>query len=107
MIFKDPSGVDKYNSEVADLFTDLAVLSEESKRMLFRLHPNLALIIRRDAVDQTINTIRNRVDSMGVTEPSITKRGDDQVQVQLPGYSDPGRSQKPYWSYRTTRVFDV
>ena len=89
VIFKDPSGVDKYNSEVADLFTDLAVLSEESKRMLFRLHPNLALIIRRDAVDQTINTIRNRVDSMGVTEPSITKRGDDQVQVQLPGYSDP------------------
>ena len=89
VLFKDPSGVGKYNAEMADLFTDLAVLSEESQRMLFRLHPNLALIIRRDAVDQTINTIRNRVDSMGVTEPSITKRGDDQVQVQLPGYSDP------------------
>jgi preprotein translocase subunit SecD len=89
VIFKDDTGVDKYNNELADLFTDLTVLSEESERMLFRLHPNLALIIRRDAVDQTINTIRNRVDSMGVTEPSITKRGDDQVQIQLPGYSDP------------------
>lgn len=87
--FGDDTGVDKYNDEMADLFTDLAVVTEEARRMVLRLHPNLAQIIRRDAVDQTINTIRNRVDSMGVTEPSITKRGDDQVQVQLPGYSDP------------------
>ena len=89
MVFADESGVDKYNDEVADLFTDLSVVSEGTNTMTLRLHPNLATIIRRDAVDQTINTIRNRVDSMGVTEPSITKRGDDQVQVQLPGYSDP------------------
>jgi preprotein translocase subunit SecD len=45
--------------------------------------------VKRDAVDQTIKTINNRIDKMHVTEPSITKRGDDQVQVQLPGYTNP------------------
>jgi preprotein translocase subunit SecD len=29
---------------------------------------------------------------MGVTEPSIAKRGDDQIQIQLPGYDDPDKA---------------
>lgn len=44
---------------------------------------------KQSALDQALRTIRNRVDSLGVTEPTISKRGEDNVVVQLPGFKDP------------------
>ncbi|MFB6372310.1 MAG: hypothetical protein ABEN55_04205, partial [Bradymonadaceae bacterium] len=38
-----------------------------------------------DAIKQAIETIRNRVNSLGVSEPSITRRGQSDIVVQLPG----------------------
>ena len=42
---------------------------------------------------QAIETIRNRIDSLGVSEPTIQEHGLGQYQilVQLPGVDDPGR----------------
>ncbi|HTH53936.1 MAG TPA: protein translocase subunit SecD [Edaphobacter sp.] len=44
-------------------------------------------------VDTSIETIRERVDKLGVAEPVIQKYGlgDNQILVELPGVSDPGR----------------
>jgi preprotein translocase subunit SecD len=43
-------------------------------------------------VDQAIKTIRNRADSFGVTEPTIAKRGSENILIQLPGVKDPQRA---------------
>src|SRR5579872_408164 len=45
------------------------------------------------AVEQSIETIRNRVDQLGVSEPVIQQQGlgEDQIMVQLPGVDDPTR----------------
>jgi preprotein translocase subunit SecD len=37
------------------------------------------------AIDTAISTIRDRVDGLGVAEPSISRRGDSDIIVQLPG----------------------
>jgi len=37
------------------------------------------------AVTQAIETIRERIDAIGVAEPSVTRRGDNGIVVQLPG----------------------
>jgi preprotein translocase subunit SecD len=44
-------------------------------------------------VETSIETIRERVDKLGVTEPVIQKYGlgDNQILVELPGVQDPGR----------------
>jgi len=44
-------------------------------------------------LETSIETIRERVDKLGVTEPVIQKYGlgDNQILVELPGLSDPGR----------------
>jgi len=42
-----------------------------------------------DAVDQSIEIIRRRVDALGTKEPSITKQGRNRIVVQAPGESDP------------------
>ena len=44
------------------------------------------------AVRQGVETIRNRVDQFGVTEPTITRQGDDRILIQLPGVQDPERA---------------
>ena len=43
-------------------------------------------------VKQGLETIRNRVDQFGVTEPSILQQGDNRILVQLPGVQDPDRA---------------
>ena len=44
------------------------------------------------AVDQTLETIRNRIDQFGVTEPTIQRQGRRDILVQLPGIQDPERA---------------
>jgi preprotein translocase subunit SecD len=49
--------------------------------------------LKNKAVTQAIETIRNRIDSLGVSEPTIQEHGlgDYQILVQLPGVDDPQR----------------
>ncbi len=45
-----------------------------------------------DAVDRAIEIIRNRVDALGVAEPSIQSQGESWIIIQLPGIKDPQRA---------------
>lgn len=48
--------------------------------------------IRRFAVDQGLETIRNRIDQFGVSEPEIAPQGEDRILIQLPGIKDYSRA---------------
>ena len=87
--FSSPAEKRRFEQDEMDLFGDLAVLSSSDTEILFRVHPDYAVQLRKEAVGQTIKTINNRIDKIGVTEPLIQKRGDDQIQIQLPGFDDP------------------
>jgi preprotein translocase subunit SecD len=43
-------------------------------------------------LDRTVEIIRNRVDSIGAQEPDISRSGDRNIIVQLPGVRDPARA---------------
>jgi preprotein translocase subunit SecD len=60
----------------------------------FTLVPEEVRRIKQSAVDQSLETIRNRVDQFGVTEPVIQRQGDRDILVQLPGIQDPGRAKE-------------
>lgn len=47
--------------------------------------------IEAQTLRQAVETIRNRVDALGVAEPSIQPQGDDRIVIQLPGVDDPAR----------------
>ncbi|MCK4505036.1 MAG: protein translocase subunit SecD, partial [Candidatus Aegiribacteria sp.] len=46
----------------------------------------------QEAIDQALEVIRNRINEFGVSEPSITKQGEDRIVIQLPGVRDPARA---------------
>ena len=47
--------------------------------------------VRRRAVDQSMETLRNRIDEFGIAEPIIQRQGEERIMVQFPGVQDPGR----------------
>ncbi len=44
------------------------------------------------ATDQALETIRNRIDQFGVSEPDIRRQGEKRILVQLPGIKDTKRA---------------
>ncbi len=48
--------------------------------------------IMKMAVDQALETIRNRIDQFGVSEPDIRPQEGNRILVQLPGIKDPKRA---------------
>ncbi len=61
-----------------------------------RLRSSEELVLRDQTVVQAMETIRRRVDELGVAEPVITTHGatGDQILVQLPGYEDVERAKE-------------
>jgi preprotein translocase subunit SecD len=47
--------------------------------------------IEEQTLRQAVETIRNRVDALGVAEPAIQPQGRDRIVIQLPGVDDPAR----------------
>lgn len=50
--------------------------------------------IANGAIEQNVNTLRNRVNQLGVAEPIIQRQGADRVVVQLPGVQDTAEAKR-------------
>ena len=77
-------------------FRDLRIVkrsdSEGVREVVLDLPDKEADHIRKMAVDQALETIRNRIDQFGVSEPDIRIQGERRVLVQLPGIKDTKRA---------------
>src|ERR1700685_4117007 len=81
---------------VNNQFTDwaLAPAAGETNGYTLTLNPSIVADIRRDTMDQALETITRRINALGLTEPTIafTGRGENEILVQLPGEGDPTRA---------------
>ena len=62
------------------------------KELLFTLTDAERKRIFESATSQALETIRNRIDKFGVTEPLIQRQGETEIVIQLPGLKDPDRA---------------
>jgi preprotein translocase subunit SecD len=63
-------------------------------KVLLEMDPRQIDEIKKSAVDQALETIRNRVDQFGVAEPDISRQGENMILIQLPGIKDPERAKE-------------
>jgi len=78
-------------------FTDLLVATPaNAPGNVFSLtyQPREGLQVRNNAMDQALETIRNRIDQLGVRETTVVKEGDNDILVQLPGIQDPEQAKE-------------
>ena len=76
---------------------DLAVTSVESTGgpvYSVRFKDRDETQVRGNAMDQALETIRNRIDQLGVRETTVVREGDRDILVQLPGIQDPERAKE-------------
>ncbi len=93
------SAVDIVQELVADGFDEELEVQVDVKegsfpRIILRLSDEKKDYIKNNAVAQSLEIIRNRIDQFGVAEPVIIRQGADEIVIQLPGIRDPERALK-------------
>ncbi len=76
-------------------FQDLNVVENadpETFSMMLTVKEEVLKETRDFALQQNITTLRNRVNELGVAEPTIQQQGLERIVVQLPGIQDPARA---------------
>ena len=50
--------------------------------------------IKNSTLSQSLEIVRRRIDEVGTKEPTIVRRGNDRILIELPGLKDPDRIKK-------------
>jgi len=61
-------------------------------RLVYDLRSTEVERVKTSAINQALETLRNRIDQFGVAEPLIQRLGVNQIAIQLPGVKDPQRA---------------
>ncbi len=83
---------------IANEYTDLLVSNGPSTGDRFVLNavikPDKLREITRGAITQNLQTLRNRINALGVSEPLIQQQGENHIVVDLAGVQDPTEAKK-------------
>ncbi len=94
--FPDVASRDAFDKILHNQYPDLEAASSEMAEgrglVSLKIKDKRAAEIRKMAAEQSLETIRNRVDQFGISEPEIIPQGTDRIIVQLPGVKDPARA---------------
>ena len=94
-VFKDEENRDKAYSYIRKNYIGFDIVSEnEAEEYLLKIYMNNEQIteIRNYTIEQTITTLRNRVNELGVAEAIVQRQGLNRVVVELPGIQDTARA---------------
>jgi preprotein translocase subunit SecD len=83
---------DQVADTVSKEYPNLQLSSRADGKLIYRLDEGEIDNIKVFAVDQALETIRNRVDQFGVAEPDIRVQSGNEIVVQLPGVKDAKRA---------------
>lgn len=73
-------------------------LNESDKELSFQINQNTVQIkfseiylkrIKKNAMEQSLEIIRSRIDELGTREPTIIAQGEDRILIELPGVKNP------------------
>ena len=85
--------LDKVRTEAKE-FGEMSEAGTGTNRIYYEISAERAKAIRQHAVDQALETLRNRIDQFGVAEPMLQKQGENHILIQLPGVKDPERAKE-------------
>lgn len=91
--FDDRAHYEAFQDFVYKNFQDSLQFAESYQNAFFyTLTPTYRKEIKELTIRQAVETIRNRIDRYGVSEPSIHRLGDVRIAIELPGVKDPARA---------------
>ncbi len=92
----DKEASEQFQKILKNDFPNLDIKSSEitdgKEKVYLKIKDKQVDAIEKFALEQSLETIRNRVDEFGVSEPEIIPQGKDRILIQLPGIKDPKRA---------------
>ena len=92
----DQAAGDQVDALMKDSFPTLEALTVTQEggfiQKNYRVSDKELADIEDYAVRQALETLRNRVDQFGVSEPTLQRQSDNRILIQLPGIKDPERA---------------
>ena len=88
-----PAGVSSadYERIAKDYLPSFDLSRTPEGALQFKMKPPAQSALERDTVTHVVETIDNRVNALGVTEPYIAPESGNRIVIQLPGVDDPAR----------------
>ena len=90
--FAAASSVEKAKALVESEYNAFQVLEEQETSLTLKYRETYLNDLVTKTLEQAVETIRNRIDEFGVSEPIIAIQGTDRIMVQLPGISDASKA---------------
>ncbi len=97
VVFRSQSDRDKALDTLSREFNQLEIKvadGEEKPTLVCQLTRVALRQIKKTALQQNIITLRNRINELGVAEPTVQQQGEDRIVVELPGIQDTAQAKK-------------
>ncbi|MBC8023397.1 MAG: protein translocase subunit SecD [Burkholderiales bacterium] len=95
--FREPEQKAAAMRALAELTPDLAVREQDiggESALIATIKPEVLKRDQETTVQQNIQTLRKRVNELGVAEPIVQQQGSDRIVVQLAGVKDPAQAKE-------------
>lgn len=95
--FRESTDHDAAIDEIDREYNELEVtIDENAERPTITINLNETIVRETQnlALQQNITTLRNRINELGVAEPTVQQQGQDRIVVQLPGVQDTAQAKK-------------
>lgn len=87
--FLSDAVAERAQSKIQEVSKDLQFVEKtpdgERAKLIYSVSDSYAAKVKLEAIGQAVETLRNRVDQFGVTEPLIQRVGDNRILLQMPG----------------------
>lgn len=82
-VLLDSDELKEVNTYLADIKG--IIVDQQGENFTVAFTPQEVAEIKKKAINQAIETIRNRLDQFGLAEPMVAKQGEEKILVELPG----------------------
>jgi preprotein translocase subunit SecD len=96
ILFRSTEDLDKAESIVSADYNQLTAEAADAAEptLNIKLTKQALRETKTLALQQNITTLRNRINELGVAEPTVQQQGDSRIVVQLPGVQDTAQAKK-------------
>lgn len=94
VVFRDEPSVERARRLLEPQFPQFTLTTQPGYQLVLTWTEAGRMTLQQTALDQTMNTLRNRINELGVAEPIVQQQGRNRILVDLPGVQDIARAQQ-------------
>jgi len=106
-----PTKTTAFRNLISESFNQWILTPLNSTDYRLNMRPSELVTLKRDTVEHSLQTISNRINQLGLTEPTVQQYGqagtDYEILVELPGVDDPARVKEIMQTTAQLEITDV